>query len=295
MSSNLPTVQDAQKFGQLLRSSRLQSQIKAALPKNVSLDRFTTTTQIAINHNLDLLKADQQSLFNAIVKCAADGLLPDGNDAVLNIYKTNTGTKEKPVWTPKVQYQRMVGGIIKQFTKAGINAYAVSVYQADKFKLWNDNDGQHVEHMPVTFGERGPMVGVLAVAKLQNELSVIETMNIDDVERARASSKSGESGPWKTWYDRMAQKSVLHRLRRRVAIVDDEAAAELNRIDDEFEDLDVDTETGEIRNVTPASTVGKENQDAEEKPQKGRPKALQNVVDSEDTGSGDGPNESDVV
>lgn len=294
MSSNLPTVQEAQKFGQLLRSGRLQAQIQAALPKNVSLDRFTTTTQIAINHNLELLKADQQSLFNAIVKCAADGLMPDGNDAVLNIYNTNTGTKDKPVWTKKVQYQRMVGGIIKQFTKAGINAYAVSVYANDKFKLWNDNDGQHVEHTPITFGDRGDMVGVLAVAKLQNGLSVIETMNIDDVDRARASSKSGDSGPWKTWYDRMAQKSVLHRLRRRVAIINDEAAAELNRIDDEFEDLDVDTETGEIKNVSPTAKAS-DKDTSEEKPNKGRPRALQNIVDSEDTGNGNEPGENDVV
>lgn len=279
-------VGEVRDFGLQIRAKALQAQIKASLPKNVSLERFTSTTITAVNHNPELLKADRQSLYNAIVKCAADGLLPDGNDAVLNIYNTNTGTRDKPVWTKKVQYQRMVGGIIKQFTKAGINAYAVSVYQADKFRMWNDNDGQHVEHEPVTFGPRGEMVGVLAVAKLPTGLSVVEAMNLEDVDRARQASKSADNGPWKTWFDRMAQKSVLHRLRRRVAIMDDEASQHLNRIDDEFE---VDEETGEImnaeRNVTPTPSADKEKAADE------RPRALQGVIDSD----GDEQRPEDVV
>lgn len=281
-------VKDAQQFGQSIRAPSMQAQIKAALPAGVSLDRFTATTQTAINHNPDLLKADRQSLYNAIVKCAADGLLPDGNDAVLNIYNTNTGTRDKPQWTKKVQYQRMVGGLLKQFTGAGILAYAVSVYANDKFEFWNDNDGQHVKHVPVTFGDRGQMVGVFAAAKLPNGLSIVEPLNLDDIEKVRASSKSadGDNAPWKVWYDRMAQKSALHRLRKRVAIVDEKAAASLGKIDDEF-----DQDTGEIpepTDVTPTPQGQRSN----------RPKALQNVVENgggDQGGDGGAPGPDDVV
>lgn len=293
MSSNTNVsteVSSVKRFGQVLRSSELQARIRSALPKNVSIDRFTTTTQIAINHNPGLLKADQQSLFNAIVKCATDGLMPDGKDAVLNVYNTNIGTKERPQYVEKVQYQRMVGGVLKQFAEAGINAYAVSVYSKDRFRLWNDNHGQHVEHEPVTFGDRGEMVGVLAVATLPGGQSVVEAMNLEDIGRAREASKTKNSGPWVTWFDRMAQKSVLHRLRARVAIVSPDASDKLSRIDDEFsEDEFVDTDTGEIVNPK------QEKQRNDEKRTSSRPKSLQNIVDEEAPPMTDDPGPGDVV
>lgn len=282
MSNAVSTVvSEVRNIAEAIKAPSMQKQIRDSLPKGVSIDRFTATTVTALNHNPELLKADRQSLYNAIVKCASDGLLPDGNDAVLNIYKTNAAPKGQPArWVEKVQYQRMVGGLIKQFTKAGINAYAVSVYANDKFEFWNDNDGQHVMHRPVTFGDRGPMMGVFAAAKCPNGMSVVEPMNLQDIEKVRAASKSGdgERAPWVVWYDRMAQKSSLHRLRKRVAIVDEAAAEALGKIDDEF-----DPDTGEItpqdEPPTPQPTEAK------------RPKALQNVVDD----AGDGPKADDVV
>jgi recombination protein RecT len=278
-----------------IRHPKMQEQIKASLPPSVSLDRFTATTISALNHNPDLLSADRQSFYNAVVKAASDGLLPDGIDSVLNIYSTNVGTRDKPRWIDKVQYQRMVGGIIKQFAKAGIHAYAVSVYECElpTFELWNDEEGQHIRHNPKPFEKnRGERLGAFAVAKLTSGRVIIETMNVDDLARAKAASKSGDRGPWKTWPERMEQKSVLHRLRKRVAIIDEVAAAELNKIDDEFEE------------ETPEPTPAPAQQQAPSEPEK-RPSALQAIVDQEaaakpleaPTGPADdpGPQEGDII
>lgn len=280
-------------FGNSIKAPAMQQQIRASLPKGVSLDRFTTTTVTAINHSPELLNADRQSLYNAIVKCAADGLLPDGHDAVLTTFNTNVGTREKPNWIKKVQYQRMVGGLLKQFVKAGIDAYAVSVYANDTFDFWNDNDGQHVHHKPVVLGNRGALVGVFACGKTPRGVAYVEPMNIEDIDKVRASSASAEGPAWKLWYDRMGQKSALHRLRKRIAIADEEAAAALGKIDDEF-----DQETGEITGSNESEPVSTQaSQPAQ--PQEGqgggpkRPKALQKVVD--DGGQGDGPGPNDVV
>lgn len=300
MSNAVSTaVSEVRDFGVSLKAPAMQAQIRASLPKGVSLDRFTTTTVTAINHSPELLKADRQSLYNAIVKCASDGLLPDGNDAILTTYNTNVGTREKPQWIKKVQYQRMVGGLLKQFTKAGIHAYAVSVYEHDQFEFWNDNDGQHVMHKPVVFGRpRGALVGVFSTGKTPSGISYVEPMNIEDIDKVRASSASAEGPAWKLWYDRMGQKSALHRLRKRIAIVDEEAAAALGKIDEEF-----DLDTGEI---TPTQQAQPDNvvhtQASQDKPpadgaeagkggQARRPKALQQVVDAD----GDAPKPDDVV
>jgi len=293
-------VSDVRSFNESIRTKSMQAQIQSSLPANVSIDRFTACTQTAINHSPDLLKADRQSLYNAIVKCAAEGLMPDGNDAVLNTYNFNFGTKDKPQWGKKVQYQRMVGGLLKQFTAAGINAFAASVYANEllvdetgepRFKFWNDGDGQHIIHRPIVFGSRGELVGVYALAKLPNGFTLAEPLNLEDIDKVRESSpsKDNEKGPWKVWYDRMGQKSALHRLRKRVAIIDEAAGAKLGAIDNEFEDLD--KETGEIVPRDPPQAPTPTDQK--------RPKALQNVVDADaqggQGGDGNAPGPNDVV
>lgn len=274
-SNQLSTIRD---IGTTLRTPAMQQQIASSLPPSVSVDRFTATTITAINHNPDLLGADRQSLYNAVVKAAQDGLLPDGVDGVLNIYNTKVGEN----WVKKVQWQRMVGGIIKQFGKAGINAYAVSVYANDKFEMWNDGDGQHVKHTPVVFGDRGERIGALAVAKLANGRTVVESMNMDDLSRAQAASKSKDkqgnaTGPWRDWPERMEQKSVLHRLRKRVAVLDEAAAQELNKIDDEFEDEPAVPQSEPERQAVPTDATA-------------RPAALSAVLSQADA-----PQQGDIV
>lgn len=275
-----------------IRHPKMQEQLRASLPPSVSLERFTAVTISAINQNADLLSADRQSFYNAVVKAAQEGLLPDGQDAILNIYNTNVAPQGQPKkWVQKVQYQRMVGGVVKQFKKAGIDAYACCVYKNERFELWNDETGQHIKHSPVPFGDKGEMIGVYAVAPLPSGKCVIATMDIESIERARAASKSGDKGPWSAWYDRMAEKSALHRLRKRVAIIDEQAAAELNKIDDEFESED-EPQAEPPKQDVPTGT---------EK----RPKSLQSVVEQAGSEPQDaehvpvsedpGPQEGDII
>ncbi len=61
---------------------------QAELPSHIPVERFKRTIITALNLNPDLRKADRGSLFNAAVKCAHDGLYPDGREAALVVYKT---------------------------------------------------------------------------------------------------------------------------------------------------------------------------------------------------------------
>lgn len=268
MNTAVQVRQDQLALIEQIKNPRFQAQIQASLPPSVSLDRFTAVTIAAINHNQALLSADRQSFYNAVVMAAQEGLLPDGQDAVLNIYNTKVDGK----WVKKVQYQRMVGGVIKQFTKAGIDAYAESVYENDGFDFWNDTDGQHLVHKPTKPGQpKGERIAAYAIAKLASGRAVIQVMDMDELARARAASKSKEEdgspkGPWRDWPERMEQKSALHRLRKRVAIIDEQAAKELNKIDDEFEDEEPPEQTEPPKQTVPTGNEA-------------RPKALQSVVD----------------
>jgi phage RecT family recombinase len=212
MSSNLPAVQE---ILTAIQSTGFKQQVAQLLPPNVSQDRFTRTTMVAIQQNPEILQGDRQSLYNAICRAAADGLLPDGKQGALVIFNQKVGNG----WVKGVRFMPMVEGIIHQLAKANIPTYAVSVYQNDQIEIWNDDDGQHVTHRPVVFGNRGELVGVMAVARVGSR-TYVETMSIDEIERVRSASRSGDNGPWKVWYDRMAQKSVLHRLKKRLPILD---------------------------------------------------------------------------
>src|SRR5438552_225044 len=67
-------------------TTSLGPQIQQALPAKVTLERFTRATLTAVQQNPELITVDKRSLYNSIVRCAQDGLLPDGREAALVIF-----------------------------------------------------------------------------------------------------------------------------------------------------------------------------------------------------------------
>jgi len=205
-----------QQFQQEMQNQ--SAELAAILPDHLSVERFTKTTTMAVQNNPELLNADRQSLFNSLLRCAGDGLVPDNREAALVEFKANLGTKEAPNWGKKIQYMPMVDGVLKRARQSGEVSLitARAVYQNDQFDYWVDEHGEHINHRPLFTGDRGPMILVYAMAKMKTGDVVIEPMTMADIERVKASSKTSGFGPWKDWFDRMALKSALHRLARRL-------------------------------------------------------------------------------
>ena len=57
-----------------------ESQFAAALPAHMPVERFMRVVLTAAQNNPDLVRADRPSFFNACMKAAQDGLLPDGRE-----------------------------------------------------------------------------------------------------------------------------------------------------------------------------------------------------------------------
>lgn len=267
-----------------IASPEMQQQIQTLLPKDVPLDRFTEVVQMAIRQDPEILKADRQTLYDACLSLARRGLVPDKKEAALVIFSTKEKTPNGEIWVKKAQAMPMVEGIIKELAKAGIKAYAVSVYEKDHIELWNDDDGQHVKHRPVMFGDRGQRIGCYAAGKMTDGRTYVEAMSLEDIAKVRSRSKQKDSqgnptGTWKSDPERMEQKSALHRLRKRMPI------EHLDMDDDEPEIVFNQPPTGEGQakasefTHTEVGIDGKGSYTQKTGEEKRRPRALQSVVD----------------
>ena len=188
--------------------------VQSLLPAHVSFERFTNAAAVAIANSKDLKVADGQSIINSLVACAKDGLIPDGREAALVIFKEKTASGD---WTKVAQYMPMIDGVLKRARQSGeISVIATRVvYENDTFRVWLDDEGEHVLYEP-SLGDRGAMRGAFAYAKMKTGELQYEWLNIDDINKVRSASKSSDKGPWVDWYESMARKSAAHRLCRRL-------------------------------------------------------------------------------
>ena len=63
--------------------SKMSDQFKMSLPAHIKPEKFIRAAQIAVQNNPDLLNLSKPTLYNSFMKCAQDGLIPDGREAVI--------------------------------------------------------------------------------------------------------------------------------------------------------------------------------------------------------------------
>ena len=196
-----------------------RKELEKMLPEGMDVERFVRTALNAVQRNENLLYADRLSLWDACMRAAQDGLLPDGREAVFNIYDT-----KKKVWSekigrdvetyvPTVQYLPMVRGIIKAMYNTGCVAHidAAAVYDLDHFKF-RRGDAAGIEHEPYEGSEDpGPIKAAYVIIKFTNGEIHREVMYRRDIDKVRQASKNADRGPWVKWFDQMAIKSVIKR------------------------------------------------------------------------------------
>lgn len=186
-------------------------QLAAALPEHVTVEKFTRVAMTAIQQTPALQNADRASLFGAIVKLAQDGLLPDGREAAIVMFgQTATAMP-------------MIAGVLKKVRQSGEVAKISSqvVYENDQFVVSYGFD-EDVTHIPPSLDKaRGKPIGAYATAVLKDGSKLLEVMSHEEIEKVRAVSRSGKSGPWAQWWSEMARKTVMRRLSKRLPMSTD--------------------------------------------------------------------------
>lgn len=210
--------------------ANMKNQFKAALPNHISVDKFVRTIQTAVGTSPELVQSTRPSLFAACLKAASDGLLPDGREAAIVTFKSG-GDRI-------AQYMPMVGGILKKVRNSGELATITAqvVHQEDQFEYWIDEKGEHLNHRPKLFGDRGPAIATYAQALTKDGAVYIEIMTEEQIKDVEKVSR-GKNGPWSgPFRDEMKKKSVIRRLSKRLPMSTD--LEHTIRADDELYDLD---------------------------------------------------------
>ncbi|ABD27135.1 rect protein [Novosphingobium aromaticivorans DSM 12444] len=232
-------------------------EFRAALPAHVTVEKFTRVAQTAILSNPNLMRADRASLFGSITKLAQDGLLPDGREAALVMFGQ------------QVQAMPMIAGVLKKIRQSGEVAKisAQVVHENDHFVVSYGFDEDVTHNPPPLDKPRGKAIGAYATAVLKDGSRMLEVMSLEEIDKVRAVSRAGKSGPWVQWWGEMARKTVMRRLSKRLPMSTD--------LEEEVFSRD-DTMTTEFR---PTLIEG----DAQEAPKVSRLEALEHQIEEAET------------
>lgn len=196
-----------------VRSEQFQEQLALALPEGVRRERFVRSVATALLDNPDLAdpeKVERTSVFQAVLKSAQDGLVPDGREAALVVFGR------------KAQYMPMIGGFRKIAGEHGWTIRTAVVHEADEFEVELGVDPK-VRHVPPRPGsDRGEIIAAYAVGAHGDGRREVEVMDLAEIEKVRAVSRSSGRGPWVDWFERMAEKTVGRRLFAKLPLGDRE-------------------------------------------------------------------------
>lgn len=180
--------------------------LASVLPRHMSVDRLIRITLAAVSQTPKLAECTADSVLFGVMKAAQLGLEPGVLGGCYLVPFSNKGTMEA-VFIPGYR------GLIDLARRSGqiesIEAHVV--FEKDRFLCHYGLDPK-LEHEPFWGEEPGGIMAVYAIAKLKDGGKQLEVMTKAQIDRIRARSKSGSSGPWVTDYPEMARKTVVRRL-----------------------------------------------------------------------------------
>lgn len=187
----------------------MEKEFAVALPPQIPVQKFVRTVVTTVQMNPQLLECDRRSLFATAMKAAQDGLLLDGREAAPVVFRTKAG--------PMVQYMPMIGGLLKKLRNSGelLSISAYTAHEHDQF-TYELGDEEKIVHKPRLDGPRGAVIAAYAVAKTKDGGVYREVMSVEEIEKVRNVSRAKDAGPWMSWYEEMARKTVLRRLMKRL-------------------------------------------------------------------------------
>lgn len=183
-----------------------EAKIQEILPPGMDAKRVVRLARLAIVRNPKLLECDPISVVESIMVASQLGLE----------INTPIGGAHLVPYGKRCQMIPDYRGLIRLALKNGdvIKLVAREVYEGDLFHVIQGTQ-ENIEHVPLLGDEAradGQISGFYAVATMAGGVTVHEYASRGDVDKIRARSKAGSSGPWKTDYAAMGKKTLIKRV-----------------------------------------------------------------------------------
>lgn len=195
----------AQELAEQIRGEDFREQLAAALPEGISVDKFARVTVTALMEDAaktrdpdkQLVNADRGTLYSAVIKCAQDGLLPDGREAALVVFGG------------KVSYMPMVQGFRKIVGEFGWTVRSGAVYAADEFEYTVEPPTlRHKDAAPGV--DRGELVAAYARATHRDGRREQVVLLAPEIAKRKKVSKTDKV--WNEWPAQMWAKTAVRDL-----------------------------------------------------------------------------------
>lgn len=241
--------------------SQMRPQITESLPPGIDPDRFVRVAMNAIQNMPELTdpKVERQSVFNACLRAAQLGLMPDKREgAIVIVNEKRKGANGQDVWVKVAQFRDMVGGLRKLAAEFGFDLIARSVYENDDFD-YQLGDDEMIRHKAPKLGtDRGALVGAYAIAtRLKDGRKYRLVMDMAAINKRRDVAQT--KAVWDKWPSEMSEKTVARSIFRVLPLADsDDAAAErFDRLVTKEDEVDVTAERAQeaIRATAQAEPV----------------------------------------
>ena len=198
--------------------TRMAPDLARALPKHITADRMARIALTAIKINPQLVECTEASFLGAVMTAAQLGLEVNTPLGLAYLIPFNTRVKDgRGGWRSELVCTLIVGyqGYIELARRSGVVTaiYAYPVHDGDAFE-YELGLKPDVRHTPskATDRTKKPVTHVYAVAKQSNGEPIFVVLTWADVMDAKARSRGGDSGPWKTDTIAMALKTAVRRL-----------------------------------------------------------------------------------
>lgn len=180
--------------------------IEKAMAGKMNPDVLMSAMVNSIRKNPGLLDCNQGSMVSALMHCADAGLIPDTPSQECHLIPFGKNV----VWMAGFR------GLHRKVRESGeiVDIETRAVYEKDEFSY---NYGLHPDLIHVPYEDpanRGDSVYFYAIARFRDQQipPKFEVMARLEVEKIRASSRSGKSDAWVKHFDEMGRKTVLRRI-----------------------------------------------------------------------------------
>ncbi len=188
----------------MVGGEKFESNISKVLdPRSVSI--FVAHAKNQMSKNPKLQECTKESVYQCLMDCAVNGVMPDGRNAYLIPF--NNRKMNRVDCTLIIGYQGLISCILRGDRVTKIHADVI--HKNDNVKV---SMGEVIEHSYDWAGDRGEITGVWARAVLSDGDSLCIAMTKADVEKIRQASRGKDSMPWSDHWGEQAKKTAIRRL-----------------------------------------------------------------------------------